>query len=156
MKSILAAVDLSELTDSVVEHAAVLASGFHATLHLLHVAAPDPDFVGYEAGPQTVRDHVAHDLREEHREVRALALRLREEGMDVSAHIIQGATVETILGQSKRHAVDLIVLGSHGRGAVYRTLMGSVCEGVLRATRCPLFIVPAGAKSPSAATAAGP
>lgn len=38
---------------------------------------------------------------------------------------------------------DLIVIASHGRRGIARVLMGSVAEGVLRHTKCPLFIVPA-------------
>ena len=50
MKEILAAVDFSDYSDAVVSRAASLALAFGANVTLLHVAAPDPDFVGYGIG----------------------------------------------------------------------------------------------------------
>ena len=76
MKTILALVDFSDVTEAVVKAAGELAGTFKAVLYLLHVAAPDPDFVGYEAGPQTVRDNAAKHFREEHRSLHDL-----EEGL---------------------------------------------------------------------------
>jgi nucleotide-binding universal stress UspA family protein len=55
MKQILAALDLSAVSDAVVDRAVSIARAFTARLVLLHVAAPDPDFVGFEAGPRTTR-----------------------------------------------------------------------------------------------------
>ncbi|MGL5938967.1 MAG: universal stress protein, partial [Waterburya sp.] len=39
--------------------------------------------------------------------------------------------------------IYMIVLGSHGHGAVYRTLVGSVSEGIIHKASCPVLIVPA-------------
>ena len=104
---------------------------------------PEPDFVGYEAGPQTVRDQVASELRDECRRAQQLAEKLRRSGLDVTALCPQGATVKTILREAEKLDVDLIVMGSHGHGAVYRTLLGSVSKGVLHKATCPVVIVPA-------------
>jgi nucleotide-binding universal stress UspA family protein len=145
MKNILVPVDFSEITDSVVATARALAQAFSAKLWLLHVAAPDPDFVGYEAGPQSVRDQLAGRLRAEHRRLQEEAARLRDGGIEAAALLIQGPTVEKILTEADRIGADLIVLGSHGHGAVYRSLLGSVSESVLRKTACPITIVPQGA-----------
>ena len=49
---LLVAVDLSESTEKVVKKAEEIASAISAKVWILHVAAPDPDFVGYEPGPQ--------------------------------------------------------------------------------------------------------
>ena len=78
---ILLALDFSSLTSALVAQVQGLAgdsagSGHTVEVFVLHVAAPDPDFVGYEAGPQSVRDQRANELREEHRELEALAERL--------------------------------------------------------------------------------
>ena len=63
MKNVLAAIDFSEITAAVVECARSLTAQDAAHLHLVHVAPPDPDFIGYEPGPQYVRDHVADYLQ---------------------------------------------------------------------------------------------
>jgi nucleotide-binding universal stress UspA family protein len=139
---VLVPVDFSEGTGEVIRRARALAAGLGAELRLLHVAPPDPDFVGYDAGPQSVRDQVAAELRAEHRELQEHARLLRQEGLDATALVLEGPTVETILGEAERLGADCVVVGSHGRGAVYRAILGSVSEGVVRGARCPILIVP--------------
>jgi nucleotide-binding universal stress UspA family protein len=150
MQSVLAAVDFSPVSQAVVEHAASLAEAFGAELTLIHVVAPDPEFVGYEAGPQSVRDSRAREIRNEHRELGAIAAKLRERSMSVRPLLAQGPTVETILGEAQRLEADTIVIGSHGHGALYRALLGSVSEGIVRAARIPVLVVPAAASAVSA------
>lgn len=142
MHDLLVPVDFSESTERVVETAASLALAFGAAMRLVHVAAPDPDFVGYDAGPQAVRDQVAAGLRSEHRALQGLADGLRARGVEAKALLLRGPTVETILSEAGRVGSDVIVLGSHGRGRIARALLGSVSEGVLRGASCPVMIVP--------------
>jgi len=142
MKRIVAAVDFSAASQEVIQRAAAVAEAFSAELELLHVAAPDPDFVGYDAGPRTVRESRAKELRDEHRDLQKRAEELRGRGLAAEALLIQGPTVDTIVDHAAQHGADLVVLGSHGHGSVYRALMGSVSEGVLRKVRCPILIVP--------------
>ena len=140
---LLAAVDFSEAAGAVLEQAAELARLTGAKLVLLHVARPEPDFVGYDVGPQHVRDHLAVVFVEEHRQLRAWADELKSEGIAASYRLVQGATAETILDQAEDLKADLIVVGSHGHGAVYDLLVGSVSESLLRKTDRPVVVVPA-------------
>jgi nucleotide-binding universal stress UspA family protein len=142
MHSILVPIDLSAITDRVVEQAAALAQAFSSKLCLLHVAAPDPAFVGWDPGPDVVRHQRATDLRDEHRRVQDLAEQLRARGIDAQALLVQGPTVETILDRAQKLQADLIVVGSHGHGALYRALLGSISEGMVRKSTCPVLIVP--------------
>ncbi len=120
-----------------------MAERFGARLWLLHVAAPEPAFVGYEPGPQSVRDQRATELRDEHATLQRRAAELRERGLDAAALLIQGHPVEKILEEANRLGVGMIVMGSHGRSAIARLVLGSVSEGVLRRATCPVLIVPA-------------
>ena len=106
------------------------------------MAEPDSDFVGWDAGPQSVRDSVARKFHNEHRQVQQLADQLREAELDTTALLVQGATVEKILEEASRLNVDMIVLGSHGRNAAFQLLVGSVSDGVLHKSKCPVLIVP--------------
>lgn len=145
MKNILAAVDLSPITQEVLLRASALAREHRATLWIVHVAAPDPDLVGFEPGPQHIRDHRAHELRDEHQELQQLATALSTGGLDVRALLVQGPTVATILDEAARLRADIVVLGTHGHGTLHRLFVGSVCQQVLAATRTPLLIVPSAA-----------
>lgn len=148
MKRMLVPIDLSAGTERIVEQAAALAAALKAHMVMLHVAAPDPDFVGFDAGPDTVRAYMAEKYREEHRAVQAVADRFREQGIDATALVVQGPTVEMILQEAEKLQVDLIVLGSHGHGAMYHLLLGSVSDGVIRGTEVPVLVVPTRAQVP--------
>jgi len=141
-KNVVAAVDFSQVSVAVLEHAAALATALSAKVWLLHVAAPEPEFVGYAVGPDSVRDQRAAELRSEHRELQHRTEALRERGLEAQALLVQGPTVEKILSEAASLEADLIVMGSHGRGAIGRALLGSVSEGVLHAARCPVTILP--------------
>jgi nucleotide-binding universal stress UspA family protein len=151
MSRVLVCVDLSNVTDAVVEQGALIAGALGAEVRLLHVGAPDPDFVGYGVGPDTVRDGVARTLREEHRALDRLVARFQAANVVVKPLMIQGPTVATILEQAESFGCDLLVLGSHGHGALFSVLAGSVTQGVLHAATVPVLVVPSRRASSEAA-----
>lgn len=142
MKNIVVTVDFSDTTESVIENARAVARAFGSRLTLIHVTPPEPDFVGFEPGPQTVRDHLAEVFHGQHKQLQDLATRLRSDSIETKALLVQGPTVETIMRESEALGADLIVVGSHGHGAIYDLLLGSISEGVVRRARCPVLIVP--------------
>lgn len=142
MQHIIAAIDFSEVSHDVVELAANLAETYGTPLSLVHAAAPDPAFVGYEAGPQSVRDARARKLRKEHQELHRIADELRARGLHVTPLLVQGPTIEKLLEEIRNLKADLLVMGSHGRGALLSALLGSVSAGVLRHAPCPVLVVP--------------
>ena len=143
MSHILAAVDFSSVSEQVLQNAELLARSQNGRLTLLHVAAPNPEFVGYEPGPQSVRDGRAKSLCQVHSVLQQYAARLRERGLDAHALVVEGSNVETILREARRLGSTMIVMGSHGHGALYDALVGSVSAGVIRGSSCPVLIVPA-------------
>jgi len=139
--SLLVALDFSSVSDDQIEIVQRLAAP-NREIFLLHVAEPDPSFVGYEAGPEEVRSQVAKEFHEEHRQLQSIADRLREKGHQVNALLIQGPTVQTILEQAEYLGAEVIVVGSHGRGKLFDLLVGSVSAGVIRKSRVPVLVVP--------------
>lgn len=140
--NILTCVDLSESTDKIVVRAVEIAKAVSGKLWFLHVAEPEPDFIGYEVGPQSVRDSLSIKFREQHRMLQEIADRVRKGGVDATALLVQGSTVETILAKAAKLGADMIIVGTHGRGAMYQLLVGSVSEGLLHNSECPILIVP--------------
>ena len=140
--NILVAVDLSPASTKVVEAARGVAELTGASVYILHVAEPEPDFVGYNAGPEVVRTQVAEELRREHRAVQAFADGLRNGGLDATALLVRGPTVETTLKEADNHKAGLIVVGTHGHGAVYDVLVGSYSAGIIRRSKMPVLVVP--------------
>lgn len=142
MSAILVGLDFSPAHEHVLATAVALARATGAELALLHIAPEDPDFIGYEPGPPTVRDGVAQALREQRQKLEADEARLHAEGLRVTARTIQGPIARKIIQEAERLSADWIVVGSHGRGGVRRLLLGSVSEAVVRGAPCPVVIVP--------------
>ncbi len=140
MKTILVPVDFSDTTPVLVETVKKFATAFGSRVVLLHVSEPEPDFVGFEPGPLAVRQTVARDLKAEHRKVEELK---KSCGIpDVLALHVQGPATERILHSAAEHGAELIAMGSHGHGALYELLVGSVTAGVLKGAKCPVLVVP--------------
>ena len=140
--AILAAIDFSPIADRVLALASDLAEKTGARLVVLHAAAPEPDFVGYEVGPQYVRDSRAKELRDEHHRLAEIGDALRARGLEVTVQLHAGPTVETVLASAEHAAADLIVVGAHRRGRAAKLLLGSVSEGILHKADCPVLVVP--------------
>jgi nucleotide-binding universal stress UspA family protein len=143
MTCVLSCVDFSDVSDRVIEASAKLSQALGIELVVLHVAAPEPDFVGYGVGPQTVRDQVAGHLREHHRALDARVSALVAAGVQARALMVQGVTAAGILQHAVRLPAELVVLGSHGHSKLRELLLGSVTQEVLRHATVPVVVVPA-------------
>ncbi len=139
---LLVAVDLSDSTKTIVKKAEEIAKAFSAEVWILHNAVPEPDVVEFRTDPQTARNSLAKKFHSEHRQIQEIAKGFREAGLNTTALLVHGKTVETILKEASKLDVDMIVVGSHGRSAVYQFIVGSVSEGVLQQSQCPILVVP--------------
>ncbi len=139
---ILIAIDLSENPRKLLDTTINLLRDSLGTVWLLHVAEPDPDFVGYEADPAVMRKQVAEEFHREHRQLHGMAEELRARSLNAKALLIQGETVMTIIQQAEKLNVDLIVVGSHEHGALYHFLLGDISQGVLNKSRRPVLVMP--------------
>ena len=139
---LLVALDLSEHTELILKEAEEVAKKMSAQVWILHNAEPEPGVLEFKADPQAARDSLAEKFHLEHRQIQKIAKRLRKEGLEATALLVHGPTVEIILKEASDLDVDMIIVGSHGHGAVYQLLMGSVSEGILRESPCPVLIVP--------------
>ena len=139
---LLVCVDLSESTEIIVKKIEEITKALPAKVWLLHNAVPEPDVVEFKVDPQAARESLAKKFHVEHRQIQELANRMRKAGVDTTALLVHGATVETILKEASELEVDMIVVGSHGRGAMYQLLVGSVSDAVLHKSRFPILVVP--------------
>ena len=139
---VLVAVDLSPATARVIRVAEKIARGMGGTVWVLHVAEAEPDFVGYDTGPEVVREQVAREYRDEHRAVQRHADALRKADIEATALLIKGPIIDTVLSEAKRLKADLLIVGSHGFGALFDLLVGSSSRGILKKTDIPVLVVP--------------
>lgn len=73
-----------------------------------------------------------------------------DDGVSAAPRVLvrEGKPVDEILTAIDMEKIDLLVMGTHGRQGVVRALMGSVTEGVIRQSRCPVLVVRGGIPSP--------
>jgi nucleotide-binding universal stress UspA family protein len=123
-RNILFATDFSQPSRLAGRTAAEIARHFGARLHVLHVVPPVTDPApGVSA-------------------LRAAGTEL-ETGLSVVTASATGRAASEIVRYARRNAVDLIVLGTHGRTGFSRAVLGSVAEAVTRRAGCPVLTVPA-------------
>src|SRR5262249_52006620 len=70
-----------------------------------------------------------------------MCTRAAASGVDADYQTAIGATHTEICAAAERLDVDLIVIGTHGRGGLGHTLLGSVAEKILRKAPCPVLTV---------------
>jgi nucleotide-binding universal stress UspA family protein len=120
---ILVAIDLKPGTERLLAEAQRYAKALDAIVDIIHVADPDPDFVGYikseqqpETGggyaasnyDQTLRDDRAKEFRSEHQQTQAIAAQMRAAGIRVDqALTVQGPALETILEEASKNLVRI-------------------------------------------------
>lgn len=141
----LVAVDLVEEDRKVIDSAIQFAHACNGHIVLLHVAPPDPEFVGYGVGPQGERDAMAKEYRREHELLQKLGGDVRASGIDCVAILAQGSAAEVILTEAKNYEASIIVVGTHSKGVFARFFSGSTSLAVIHRSHVPLLVVPVGA-----------
>jgi nucleotide-binding universal stress UspA family protein len=158
MKRILVPIDFSDVTPPVIDLARELAKAFGAEIHLVHVtAAATPGTLGYglagmpELAPMSGVpvpgfEPMPETILEDEGQKSKLAKwqeEIAQDGIKVSLREPTGAVAEEILNQADELNADLIVMGTHGHGAMYNLLVGSATKGVLKYSKRPVLLVPA-------------
>ena len=151
---ILVGIDFSETADLALEQALLLASErSSAEVHVLSIVPMPMALDGRYALPvynvldeantlgvaiERVRAHVQARLEsfsQEHAE-RSLPAR-------VASHANFGAPARGIAQMASDIGADLVVVGTHNRRGIQRVLLGSVAEGTVRHSHCPVLVIPA-------------
>jgi nucleotide-binding universal stress UspA family protein len=139
MKRILIATDGSDGAREAVEFGLELAAEHAAKVFVVHVA-PAVDVVPWSGFGMTPA--APHAVTDRDRAALDDALQSAEErGISARVELLSGNAVDEIVAFADSHAVDLIVIGSRGHGAIASAMLGSVSLGVLRETRRPVLIV---------------
>ncbi len=143
LKRILVATDFGEAADVALTYGRELARTFGASLDLLHVA--DNFIARGFAGEGYIAAYPQMQSDVEDAAARNLAARLSDEDRAVlgARAIVRSSTSPalTIVDYARETGCNLIVMGTHGRGAMAHLLMGSVAERVVRMAPCPVLTV---------------
>jgi nucleotide-binding universal stress UspA family protein len=134
LRRLLFATDFSAASEQAREVAFALATTFDADLTVLHVLEPPP--YPYPLSlVESARSVVGAELDR-------VTDALRHDGVRAERMLLEGSPAAEIIATAEEHGLDWIVLGTHGRRAITRLLMGSVSERVVRLSRVPVLTVP--------------
>ena len=142
MKTILAPVDFSRITDAVVDQAVKLAQAIDARVVFLAVIQP-PVVMSEYAAMIDIAELTTTGEKHAARQLEAIAQKVKSRSVATEVVRIVGSPVAHIVEQAAKYAADYIVMGSHGHTAFYDLLVGSTTHGVLTRAKCPVVIVPA-------------
>ena len=139
---ILLATDFSDCSQAARQQACALAERFGGELHLVHVL-PDPLLLAPEPGfalpvPSEYLLQLEADAR---RALDGVVTREWASGRIVVRQIRHGNPANEIVRYADEQRINLIVVGTHGRGALGHLLMGSIAERVVRLAGCPVLTV---------------
>jgi nucleotide-binding universal stress UspA family protein len=133
---ILVPTDGSEGTEGAVDHAIDLATTYDAALHALYVVDTNVHVDGSAAGTFDAIESAGR------RAVDEVLERAEAAGVEtVEGAVVEGTPHRAILDYADEHAVDLVVMGTHGRTGLDRYLLGSVAEKVVRLSDAPVLTV---------------
>ncbi|MGC4084317.1 MAG: universal stress protein [Vicinamibacterales bacterium] len=142
LKNILVATDFGEASDAALAYGRELARTFDATLHVLHVADDVYMRLGGDAYVAVLPELQKDIEAAANRQLDTLLIDNDPKPLTVKRAVItSAATAIAIVQYAKEMNIDLIILGTHGRGAVAHLLMGSVAERVVRTASCPVLTV---------------
>ena len=151
IKKILYSTDLSENSAYAFYYAVDMARRFNAKITIFHAVEPFPSYIKAFAATDVEKienkerretiEHIQNLLQEFCRGVEAQmgppCLLL------VSKILVRiGHPIEEILRVADEEGCDTIILGSHGKGLLKQTFLGSISNGVLHRSRKPVFVVP--------------
>ena len=151
IQKVLYATDLSENSAYAAYYVVSVARVFDAKVILLHVLEPPPVFaIGLQAGlTESVEEkEVKRFFEQMEKRVQEFCQKIEAQvGIPCLSYVSKtllrrGNPIEEILKVADQEECDMIALGSHGKGFLRQTFLGSVSHGVLQRSRKPVFIVP--------------
>ena len=149
--NVMFATDFSPATDSAFSYALRIAERYQARLYVVHVINLESfDLLESESARALIKE--AHNVADRKMSQLLDPLRLQRERYE--AIVAEGAISEVLMDIIQLHHIDLAVLGTHGRRAFKKLLLGSIAEEVFRTAACPVLTV--GPQTPQATAKGGP
>lgn len=134
---ILVPTDGSPASDAAIEHAIDLAKRYDARLHALYVVDGGA-YSTLEAGADIIVEALESEGEQATKRVAEAA---ENAGIECTTTVATGTAYRSIRDYVDEHAIDMIVMGTHGRKGLDRYLLGSVTERVVRTSDVPVLTV---------------
>jgi nucleotide-binding universal stress UspA family protein len=120
-----------------------LAKALNLGVHLVHAQPEKPSTPTAVIHNQATDPSLGREMMKEIKGLNSLKSDFEEAGIECSFATPAGKTSEVIVLEAHRVQAPYIVLGSHGNGAMYHLVVGSVAEGIMKKLDTPVILVPA-------------
>ncbi|MFZ0861165.1 MAG: universal stress protein [Candidatus Sulfotelmatobacter sp.] len=134
-RNVLVATDFSEPSRRALCEGLALAAEHKAQLSIIHVLHPDRKHAAPENPPELDLERIAAE-----KQIRALLNELRPE-QQIGTFIRHGHVAMQVLTVIEEKAIDLLVIGTRGRGGLQKLALGSVADELLRIAPCPVMTI---------------
>jgi nucleotide-binding universal stress UspA family protein len=135
---ILVATDFSTVSDNALMYALPVADFYNSALYVLHVVTPTPPpspTMEFEPLPA---DYEQANAEEQFHRLEKSALLSRYRHWLMLEH---GEVAAVVRDAIEKQEIEMVVVGTHGHGGVFKMLMGSVAEEIFREVKCPVMTV---------------
>jgi nucleotide-binding universal stress UspA family protein len=147
ISKIMVTTDFSEVSDRALDYAIALARRYDARIYLAHVISPDPFQFAEPQLAQATYEKVRQVAEEGITDI-LISGKLR--GVPHEVLMEEGNVWPSLDSLIVRNEIDLLVVGTHGRGKIQKLLIGSVAEEIFRKADCAVLTVGPAVKSPEA------
>lgn len=125
----------------IVEKTIELASNCSSKVDIIHIIPPQRQ-PPYNVDSKMFHEEVATELGRKNDFLQHLAKSMQDKSIDATSRLMHGSIISTILQESERLAVDLVIIGRHKQGPLYRVLMNNTDKGLLAKCSCSIMFVP--------------
>jgi nucleotide-binding universal stress UspA family protein len=140
IKRILVPIDFSANSRRALDYAHGLALKFDAALHLVHVCEV-PSMMTASMDAYAIANTEWSQRLGAEAETQLVKITAALRDVTVSTEVLFGNPAKAIAEAAENNGADLIVMGTHGHGAIMHLLMGNVAERVVRTASCPVLTV---------------
>jgi nucleotide-binding universal stress UspA family protein len=140
-KNILFPIDFSECSDQVFPYARDMAQTLDAKLHLLFVARDISYLTTIDVSRDLLMNTVNEIAKAAENQMEAFVDKNLGKSIECDTAVVIGNPAEEIVTYANKKGIDLIVMGTHGRRGLERTLMGSVADHVIKNAAVPVLTV---------------
>jgi len=139
--SIVCGIDFTDASERTLAWAAMLARRWEAAIELVHILPPPSTSIEAQATDVRVLESTQFDMAKQRLESTAREIAAKA-GLAIHTQVLGGDPPTTICRLAEDVRAKMIVVGSHGRSAMARWVLGSVAERTVRTARVPVAVVP--------------
>jgi len=141
IQKILFPIDFSEKFDTLLPWVSTFVDTFGATLYVVFVAQDLSEFSTFYVPHTTIKNFQDEALAAAKKKMAAVVQESFKKFPKLETRVDVGVPAEKVLEIAKTEGIDLIIMATHGRKGLERTIFGSIADQIIQAAPCPVLAV---------------